>query len=103
MSSKFDDYEKERLERELKLWNLKVKLFLCLLKLKNWNMQLTEWSNIEDVTSILIHGLPEVKGEDTNSLVIETVKEKMGLDISSADIERTHRISSPTFAPKQVR
>ena len=66
-------------------------------------MQLTEWSNIQDATSILIHGLPEVKGEDTNSLVIETVKEKMGLDISSADIERTHRISAPTLTPKQVR
>ena len=48
--------------------------------------------------SILIHGLPNVKGEDTDSLVIETVKEKMGLDISSTDIDRTYRIGA---APKQ--
>ena len=40
--------------------------------------------------SILIRCLPKVKGEDTDSLVIETVKEKMGFDISSADIDRTH-------------
>ena len=36
-------------------------------------------------SSTLIHGLPEEKGEDTDSLVIETVKEKMGLDISSVE------------------
>ena len=58
--------QKEKLE----LWNLKVKLFLYLLKLKSWNIQLTNM-------------------EDTDSLVIETVKKKMGFDISSADIDKT--------------
>ena len=48
--------------------------------------------------SILIYGLPEVKIEDTDSLAIKTVKEKMGLDILFADIDRTHRIGAP---PKQ--
>ena len=48
--------------------------------------------------STLIHGLSEVKGEDADSLVLETVKEKMSLDISTADIDRTHRIGA---APKQ--
>ena len=48
--------------------------------------------------SILIHGLSEVKGEYADSLVIETVKEKMGLDISTANIDRTNRIAAP---PKQ--
>ena len=47
---------------------------------------------------MLIQGLPEVKGEDTDFLVIETVKGKMGLDISSADIDRAHRLGAP---PKQ--
>ena len=53
--------------------------------------------------SILIDGLPEVKGEDTHSLVIETVKQKMGLDISSGDIDRTHRIGSPPKQSGKVR
>ena len=38
--------------------------------------------------------------KDTNSLVIETVKEKMGLHISSADIDRTHRIATPKQSGK---
>ena len=37
MFSKFDEYDKER-------------LFLCLLKPKSWNIQLTKWRNIQDVT-----------------------------------------------------
>ena len=36
--------------------------------------------------------------KDTDSLVTETVKEKIGLHISSSDIDRTHRIGA---TPKQ--
>ena len=53
--------------------------------------------------SILIHGLPEVKGKDTDSLLIETVKEKMSLDVSIADIDRTHRIGAPPKQSSKVR
>ena len=49
MSSKFDKYEKERLEREVRIGEIESKV-LCLLKLKGWNIQLAEWSNIQDVT-----------------------------------------------------
>ena len=49
----FDEYEKERLEGEARIVKLESKIvyFLnLLLKLKSWNIQLTEWSNIQDVT-----------------------------------------------------
>ena len=49
----FDEYEKERLEGEARTVELESKIvyFLnLLLKLKSWNIQLTEWSNIQDVT-----------------------------------------------------
>ena len=53
--------------------------------------------------SILIHGLPEVKIEDADSLAIKTVKMKMGLDILSADIDRTHRLGAPPKQSGKVR
>ena len=53
--------------------------------------------------SILIHGLPEVKGEDTDSLVMKTAKEKMGLDISSAHIDRTHRLGATPIKSGKAR
>ena len=49
----FDEYEKERLEGEARIVKLESKIvyFLnLLLNLKSWNIQLTEWSNIQDVT-----------------------------------------------------
>ena len=53
--------------------------------------------------SILVHGLPEAKGEDTDSLVIKIMKGKMGLDISSADIDRNHRLGVPPKQSGKVR
>ena len=77
------------------MWNLNVKLFLCLRKLECTADKMKKYSRRN---SILTHGLPKEPGEDTDSIVIETVKKKMGLDISSPDIDRTHRIGAP---PKQ--
>ena len=96
MSSKFDEYEKERLEREARTVELESKVVA--LTTKNEKLEYTA-DRIEQYSrrnSIQIHGLSEVKGEDTDSLVSETVKEKKGLDISSADIDRTHRIGTPS-------
>ena len=50
MSSKFYEYEKKRLEREAGIVELESEVVFFLLKLKSCNMQLTEWSNIQDVT-----------------------------------------------------
>ena len=50
MSSKFYEYEKKRLEREAGIVELESEIVFCLPKLKSCNMQLTEWSNIQDVT-----------------------------------------------------
>ena len=53
--------------------------------------------------SILIYDLPEEKGEDIDSVFIETVTEKIDLDIFSADIDRTHQIEIPPKKPGKVR
>ena len=53
--------------------------------------------------SVLIHGLLEEKGEDTDSLVTETVKEKKGLVISPADTDRNHRIGAPPKISGKVK
>ena len=51
ISSKIDEYEKKRmLEREARIVRLESNIFICLLKLKSWNIQLTEWNNIQDIT-----------------------------------------------------
>ena len=97
VSSEFDEYEKERLEREARTveFESKVGPLSKVVKLEYTADRMEQYSRRN---SVLIHGVPEEKREDTDSLVIETVEEKMGLDISSPDTDRTHRISAP---PKQ--
>ena len=98
MSSKFDGHEKERLEREARIVEFERKVVTLSNTVEKLEYTADKIKQYSIRNSILIHGLPELKGEDTDSLVIETVKEKMGVDILSADIDRTHRIGAP---PKQ--
>ena len=44
---------------------------------------------------LLIHGLPESKNENTDELVIDTIKEKMGEEIKKNEIDRSHRLGAP--------
>ena len=44
---------------------------------------------------MLIHGLPESKNENTDELVLDTVKEKMGEEIEKDEIDRLHRLGAP--------
>ena len=40
-------------------------------------------------------GLPESKNENTDELVIDTIKEKMGEEIKRNEIDRSHRLGAP--------
>ena len=44
---------------------------------------------------LLIHGLPESKNENTDELVIVTIKEKMWKEIEKDEIDRSHRLGAP--------
>ena len=93
MFSEFDEYKKERLERQARLVELESKVVsLSAVKLEYKAHTMKQYSRHN---SIPVYGLPEVKGEDTDSLVIETVNEKMGLDIVTVDIDRTHQSRAP--------
>ena len=95
MSLKFDEYEKESLEREARIVKLESRVVLFSTKVEKLEYTTEKMEQYSRRNSILIHGLPEVKGEDTDSLVIETVKEKMGLDILSADIDKIYWLGAP--------
>ena len=98
MSSKFDEHEKERLEKEVRIVEFACKVVSLSTKVEKLECTADKMKKYSRRNSILTHGLPKEPGEDTDSIVIETVKKKMGLDISSPDIDRTHRIGAP---PKQ--
>ena len=41
---------------------------------------------------VLIHGIPESHGEDTNKLAFEIFRDKLEVEVSQGDRSMTHRI-----------
>ena len=44
---------------------------------------------------MLIHGLPKYRNENTDQIVIETLKEKMGEKYKEVHLDRTQRLGAP--------
>ena len=44
---------------------------------------------------LLLHGVRELEGENTNDVIMKTVKEEMDIDIREEDLDRTHRVGNP--------
>ena len=40
--------------------------------------------------NLCFHGIPETENETTNELVLQTVNEKMGMQLTVAHLERSH-------------
>ena len=90
MSTKFGEYEKKRLEREDRTVELESQDVSLSTKVEKLGYKVDTVKQYSRRNPLLIHDLPKEKGQDTDHLAIKTVKEKMGLDISSGDIDRTH-------------
>ena len=103
MSSKFDKYEKERLERKAKIVELEGKVVSLSTKVEKLKYSTDRIKQYSRRNSIWIYSLPKVKGKDADSWVIETVKEKIWLDTSCADVDGTHRIGATPKKSDKVR
>ena len=50
---------------------------------------------------LLFHEIKEKKVEDTDSIIINTIKEEMDTEILPNDLDRLHRIGNPKTKKKQ--
>ena len=50
---------------------------------------------------LLFHGIIEEKDKDTDSIIINTVKEETDLEILPNDLDRSHRIGNPKTKKKE--
>ena len=49
---------------------------------------------------LLLHGIEETKGEDTENTVLEVLNNDMGLNISKTALDLSHRIGNPKMKKK---
>ena len=50
---------------------------------------------------LLFHGIKEEKDENTDSIIINTVKEEMDIEILPNDLDRSHHIGNPKTKKKE--
>ena len=101
MTKKFDDYEKDRAEKEKLIKDLKEEVS----SLKNEQLK-SDVENQEQYcrrNCLLVHGVPEQQGESTDSIVLNVISEQLEEGLTEVDIERTHRVRKPKQNKKTPR
>ena len=96
ISTKFNHYEKERKEREQIMKNLQEHVSVMNKKVENLEKEIDKHEQCSRQNCLLVHGIVETDDKVTDDLVIETISMKMNIEISPADLDRTHRIGKKT-------
>ena len=91
MSDKFDDFGKDRKEMEKTINNLKGEVSTLKGRVETLEKESDDQEQYSRRNCIVVHGLEENKDEITNDLVASFIKDKMDIDLSVTDINRSHR------------
>ena len=86
ISTKFDEYEKERKEREQVIKNFEENVSVMIKKVENLEKEIDKHEQYSRRNYLLVHGIVETDDEVTDNFVIETISTRMNMDISPAGI-----------------
>ena len=101
MSDKFDDFEKDRKAKEEIINNLKEEVSTLKGRVETLEKESDDQEQYSRRNCILVHGLEENKEEITDDLVASFIKDKMNIDLSVNDIDRSHRMGEQS--PRKKR
>ena len=92
---RFDEYERDRTEKGKIINELQKNVNDMFATIESLKGCLDRQEQYSRRNCLLIHGLPESKNENTDELVIDAIKEKMGEEIEKNEIDRSHRLGAP--------
>ena len=92
MSDKFNDFEKDRKEKEEIINNLKGKVSTLKGRVETLEKERNDQEQYSRRNCILVHRLEDNKDEITDELVASLMKDKRDVDLSVNDIDRSHQI-----------
>ena len=69
--------------------------------LKKMEAQVDQQAQYSSRNCLLFHGIKEEKDEDTDSIIVNTVKEEMDIEILPNGLDRSHRIGNPKTKKKK--
>ena len=92
ITKKFDEYEKDRHEKDPIIATLQSELRSASMKAEDFEKKMDRQEQYSRKNCILIHGLKEEKNESTDDRVLELFREELNEDTLLVDLDRTHRI-----------
>ena len=92
LSVKFDELEKDCEKKDKNISELEKKVKLLESKLGDSVDELEQYSHRN---YLLLHDAWELEGENTNDVIMKTIKKKMDIDIQEEDLDQTHRVGNP--------
>ena len=104
-SEKIDDYEKERKEKDEIIKTMQGRIDTLSGKIDSLTMHLDNQCQYSRRNCLLIHGLKESNSENTDNLAIKNLNEHIGTSLTSADIDRSHRLGKkkePGTKPRPI-
>ena len=103
ISGKFDDYERERWEKDKIIKELKSKVSHFNISVNNLENQLDCQEQYYRINCILIHGITETQDENTEDISLSTIYEHLELELTEKEIDHNHRIGNPKPGNKKPR
>ena len=92
ITQKFDEYEKDRREKDAIIATLQSELKSASMKVEDLEKKMDRQEQYSRRNCILIHGLKEEQNGSTDDRVLELFREELNEDILLVDLDRTHRI-----------
>ena len=95
INEKFIEFEKEIKNNNEEIKSLRKENSYLMERLVEVDAVLDIQEQYSRRNCLLIHGVEEVEGEDTNELCIKVIEEDMNQTIKPEDIDRSHRLENP--------
>ena len=103
ITDKFDEYEKEREEKNKTIKELNEKVFALTERSKVLEKSVDQQGHYSRRNCLLIHGVEENSNEDTDKLVLNIINNDLEIDLTEVATDRTHRIGAPKKKRKTAR
>ena len=92
ISDKFDEFEKDRREKDDIIKNLTKETSDMAKRISDLESVIDRQEQYSRRNCLLIHKVAETKGENTDQICIDLINEKLDINLTEKDIDRSHRI-----------
>ena len=100
--TQFEEYEKDRQEKEAEINSLKEKVDSVTKQNEELERQLVDQEKRLDEQEqytrrncLLVHGVEEKNNEDTDQVSLDIFNKDLNLEVSQTDLDRSHRLGKP--------